>query len=112
MTYDWTSARTYTDIRYDLGSGDAAGIAKITIDRPEVRNAFRPRTLVELADAFGAAREDPAVGVVVLTGAGPDAFCSGGDQRVRSSGGYVDEDGVPRLNVLDLQRQIRTCQSR
>src|SRR5262249_42916066 len=108
VTYDWTPARTYTDIRYDLGSGDAAGIAKITIDRPEVRNAFRPRTLVELADAFGAAREDPAVGVVVLTGAGPDAFCSGGDQRVRGSGGYVDEDGVPRLNVLDLQRQIRT----
>jgi naphthoate synthase len=108
VTYDWTSARTYTDIRYELGSGDAAGIAKITIDRPEVRNAFRPRTLVELADAFGAAREHPAVGVVVLTGAGPDAFCSGGDQRVRGRGGYVDDDGVPRLNVLDLQRQIRT----
>jgi naphthoate synthase len=108
VNYDWTSARTYTDIRYDLGSGDAAGIARITIDRPEVRNAFRPRTLVELADAFRGAHEEPAVGVVVLTGAGPDAFCSGGDQRVRGSGGYIDEDGVPRLNVLDLQRQIRT----
>ena len=108
MTFAWTPARTYTDIRYDAGTGDAAGIARITIQRPEVRNAFRPRTLVELSDAFAASRDDPAVGVVVLTGAGPDAFCSGGDQRVRGDGGYVDEDGVPRLNVLDLQRQIRT----
>jgi naphthoate synthase len=108
VTYEWTSARKYTDIRYDLGGSDAAGIARVTIDRPEVRNAFRPRTLVELGDAFAAAREDPAVGVVVLTGAGRDAFCSGGDQRVRGHGGYVDDDGVPRLNVLDLQRQIRT----
>ena len=108
MTFAWTPARTYTDIRYDVGTGDAAGIARITIQRPEVRNAFRPRTLVELSDAFAASRDDPAVGVVVLTGAGPDAFCSGGDQRVRGDGGYVDEDGVPRLNVLDLQRQIRT----
>jgi naphthoate synthase len=108
VTFAWTPARTYTDIRYDAGTGDAAGIARITIQRPEVRNAFRPRTLVELSDAFAASRDDPAVGVVVLTGAGPDAFCSGGDQRVRGDGGYVDEDGVPRLNVLDLQRQIRT----
>jgi naphthoate synthase len=108
MTFAWSPARTYTDIRYDLGTGDAAGIARITIDRPEVRNAFRPRTLAELSDAFAAARDDAAVGVVVLTGTGPDAFCSGGDQRVRGEGGYVDEDGIPRLNVLDLQRQIRT----
>jgi len=108
MKFEWSSARTYTDIRYDVGAGDAAGIARITIDRPEVRNAFRPRTLVELSDAFTAAREDPAIGVVVLTGTGPEAFCAGGDQRVRGEGGYVDEAGVPRLNVLDLQRQIRT----
>jgi naphthoate synthase len=108
MSHSWTTARPYTDIRYELGDGDAAGIAKITINRPEVRNAFRPRTLLELAEAFTAAREDPAVGVVVLTGEGPDAFCSGGDQRVRGHGGYVDDAGVPRLNVLDLQRQIRT----
>jgi naphthoate synthase len=108
MTFAWSPARTYTDIRYDLGTGDAAGIARITIDRPEVRNAFRPRTLAELSDAFAAARDDAAVGVVVLTGTGPHAFCSGGDQRVRGEGGYVDEDGIPRLNVLDLQRQIRT----
>jgi naphthoate synthase len=108
VTYAWSPARTYTDIRYDTGAGDAAGIARITIQRPEVRNAFRPRTLVELSDAFAASRDDPGIGVVVLTGAGPDSFCSGGDQRVRGEGGYVDEDGVPRLNVLDLQRQIRT----
>jgi naphthoate synthase len=108
MTFAWSPARTYTDIRYDLGTGDAAGIARITIDRPEVRNAFRPRTLAELSDAFAAARDDAAVGVVVLTGTGPDAFCSGGDQRVRGERGYVDENGIPRLNVLDLQRQIRT----
>jgi naphthoate synthase len=84
------------------------GIAKITINRPEVRNAFRPRTVMELQRAFADARDDADVGVVVLTGAGPDAFCSGGDQRVRGQGGYVGADGIPRLNVLDLQRQIRT----
>lgn len=104
MSTAWRSARSYTDIRYET----AEGIAKITINRPEVRNAFRPQTLTELADAFTAAREDPQVGVVILTGEGPDAFCSGGDQRVRGHGGYVDAAGVPRLNVLDLQRQIRT----
>jgi naphthoate synthase len=108
MTIEWRSTRSYTDVRYELGEGDARGIAKITIDRPEVRNAFRPQTLSELTDAFTAAREDPAVGVVVLTGAGTEAFCSGGDQRVRGHAGYVDAAGVPRLNALDLQRQIRT----
>jgi naphthoate synthase len=108
MSHSWTTVRPYTDIRYELGVGDAAGIGKITINRPEVRNAFRPRTLIELSDAFTAAREDAAVGVVILTGEGPLAFCSGGDQRVRGRGGYVDDAGVPRLNVLDLQRQIRT----
>jgi naphthoate synthase len=93
----------YGDIRYEL----AEGIAKLTICRPEVRNAFRPRTLFELQDAFERARSDPAVGVIVLTGEGPDAFCSGGDQRVRGDDGYVGDDGVGRLNVLDLQVQIR-----
>ncbi|MHB8684941.1 MAG: 1,4-dihydroxy-2-naphthoyl-CoA synthase [Dehalococcoidia bacterium] len=100
----WTAAKTYGDILYDK----AEGIAKITINRPEVRNAFRPQTLFELKDAFGDAHEDPAIGVVILTGAGDQAFCSGGDQRVRGDGGYVGGDGVPRLNVLELQRQIRT----
>jgi naphthoate synthase len=104
MTIEWTSQKTYTDIRYET----AEGIAKITIDRPEVRNAFRPQTLFELSDAFAVAREDPRIGVVILTGAGNEAFCSGGDQRVRGHAGYVGNDGVPRLNVLDLQRQIRT----
>jgi naphthoate synthase len=93
----------YGDIRYEL----AEGIAKLTICRPEVRNAFRPRTLFELQDAFERARSDPAVGVIVLTGEGPDAFCSGGDQRIRGDDGYVGDDGVGRLNVLDLQVQIR-----
>ena len=100
----WKQAKTYTDIRYET----AEGIAKITINRPEVRNAFRPKTVREMIDAFEAAREDPEVGVIVLTGAGDEAFCSGGDQRVRGDKGYVGDDQVPRLNVLDLQRQIRT----
>ena len=100
----WLPGRkTYGDIRY----ATADGIAKITINRPEVRNAFRPQTLFELSDAFTEAREDPDVGVVIFTGEGPHAFCSGGDQRVRGRAGYVGQDGVPRLNVLDLQRQIR-----
>jgi len=93
----------YGDIRYDL----AEGIAKITICRPEVRNAFRPQTLFELQDAFNRARDDRDVGVIVLTGEGPLAFCSGGDQRVRGDDGYVGDDGIGRLNVLDLQIQIR-----
>jgi naphthoate synthase len=104
MAIHWRSTRTYTDVRYEI----AEGMAKITIDRPEVRNAFRPQTVMELMDAFAAAREDASVGVVILTGAGNDAFCSGGDQRVRGDAGYLDDGGTPRLNVLDLQRQIRT----
>jgi naphthoate synthase len=104
MPMKWIPRRTYSDILYET----AEGIAKITINRPEVRNAFRPQTLFELMDAFAAAREDASVGVVILTGAGTKAFCSGGDQRVRGSGGYVGDDGVPRLNALDLQRVIRT----
>jgi len=93
----------YGDIRYET----AEGIAKLTISRPEVRNAFRPRTLYELRDAFERARDDPGVGVVILTGEGTDAFCSGGDQRIRGDDGYIGDDGVGRLNVLDLQVQIR-----
>ena len=105
MLVEWTAHGAYEDICY---ARSADGIAKITINRPEVRNAFRPRTVSELAHAFAAAREDPRVGTIILTGAGDLAFCSGGDQRVRGAAGYVDEDGVPRLNVLDLQRQIRS----
>ena len=109
MPVDWKPAGEYTDIRYEL-SGD--GIAKLTIDRPQVRNAFRPQTLIELSDAFTRAREDLDVGVIVLTGQGPDAFCSGGDQRVRGDAGYLAEDdaaqrGVGRFHVTDLQVQIR-----
>src|SRR5215211_3850634 len=100
---NWRSTGDYTDIRYAV----AEGIAKITIDRPEVRNAFRPLTVKELIRAFDVARDDPEIGVIVLTGQGPDAFCSGGDQKIRGDDGYVDERGIGRLNVLDLQIQIR-----
>jgi naphthoate synthase len=101
---DWRPAGEYTDIRYET----AEGIAKITIDRPEVRNAFRPLTVRELSHAFEAARDDPGIGVVILTGEGPLAFSSGGDQRIRGDDGYVEEGtGIARLNVLDLQIQIR-----
>src|SRR5439155_16929988 len=99
MSVEWKKVRHYTDIIFEK----AEGMGKITINRPEVRNAFRPETLTELIDAFNACREDPEIGVVILTGAGDKAFCSGGDQRVRGHGGYVGEDGVPRLNALDLQ---------
>jgi len=101
---DWQPAGDYTDIRYET----AEGIAKITIDRPEVRNAFRPLTVREMSRAFEQARDDPRIGVVVLTGEGPLAFCSGGDQRIRGDDGYVEDGtGIARLNVLDLQIQIR-----
>ncbi len=102
---NWKTIRSYEDIRFE-SSGD--GIAKITIDRPRVRNAFRPKTLFELIDAFARAREDASVGVILFTGEGPDAFCSGGDQSVRGDAGYLDDEGVPRLNALDLQRVIRS----
>jgi naphthoate synthase len=102
-TIAWKKAKTYQDILYEK----ADGMANITINRPEVRNAFRPLTVREMIDAFDEAREDPEVGVVILTGAGDEAFCSGGDQRVRGSAGYVGDDQVPRLNVLDLQKRIR-----
>jgi naphthoate synthase len=100
---NWERSRGYGDILYDT----SGGIAKITINRPEVRNAFRPKTLFELSDAFNVARDDPAIGVIIFTGAGDEAFCSGGDQRVRGDDGYRDEKGIGRLNVLDLQVQIR-----
>jgi len=101
---NWTAEPGFEDVRYEK-SGD--GIAKITIARPEVRNAFRPQTVKELIRAFDDAREDSGVGVIILTGEGPDAFCAGGDQRVRGKAGYVGNDGVPRLNILDVQQQIR-----
>ncbi|MCB2361260.1 1,4-dihydroxy-2-naphthoyl-CoA synthase [Clostridium estertheticum] len=108
--FDWKdSLRNYEDIKYETYDG----IAKITINRPEVRNAFRPKTIMELIHAFTMAREDSKIGVVILTGAnhgqgvGNEAFCSGGDQKVRGNGGYVGDDNIPRLNVLDLQHLIR-----
>jgi naphthoate synthase len=104
MKPSWKSVKEHQDIRYQKWKG----IAKITINRPEVRNAFRPQTLFELSAAFEDAREDPSVGVIILTGEGDKAFCSGGDQRIRGQEGYVGPDGVPRLNVLDLQKQIRS----
>jgi naphthoate synthase len=109
MSLTWQPVKVYDDILYYK----ADGIAKIVINRPEKRNAFRPKTVFELYEAFSDAREDPSIGVILLTGAGPHtdgkyAFCSGGDQSIRGEAGYVGEDGVPRLNVLDLQRLIRT----
>jgi naphthoate synthase len=100
---EWQSHGDWTDIRYET----SGGVAKITIDRPEVRNAFRPLTTRELLSAFELARDDPAIGVVILTGSGTEAFSSGGDQKIRGDDGYVDEHGIGRLNVLDLQIQIR-----
>jgi len=107
--FNWKKAGKYTDIIYEKMDG----IAKITINRPEVRNAFRPETVIEMYNAFSDAREDQKIGVVLLTGKGPTkdgkyAFCSGGDQRIRGDKGYVDKSGVPRLNVLDLQKLIRS----
>jgi len=106
VSVDWQPAGEYEDIRYET-SGD--GIAKITIDRPEVRNAFRPQTVIELSRAFERAREDPSVGVIILTGEGPHAFCSGGDQRVRGDAGYETQpgSGVGRFHVTDLHVQMR-----
>jgi naphthoate synthase len=101
----WISIKKYQDILFERTED---GIAKISINRPEVHNAFRPSTVVELKEAFDLARDDEKIGVVILTGVGGKAFCSGGDQKVRGDGGYVGGDGVPRLNVLDLQKQIRS----
>ena len=105
MAIEWKSAGEYTDILYHK----AEGIAKITINRPEIHNAFRPLTVMEMSQALEEARNDADIGVIILTGEGEKAFCSGGDQRVRREAGYEDPSGVHRLNVLDFQRQIRTC---
>jgi naphthoate synthase len=108
MPVDWTPAGDFEDIRYETSGPPTRGIAKITIDRPEVRNAFRPQTIVEISHAMELAREDGDVGVIVLTGEGPHAFCSGGDQRVRGDTGYIPEGAkVGRFHVTDLQVQIR-----
>ena len=117
MSIEWTASGEYTDIRYELSEGEDARIAKLTIDRPEVHNAFRPETLIELSDAFDRAREDPDFGVIILTGAGDRAFCSGGDQRVRGDrGGYVTgadpaqagaQRAAGRFHVTDLHVQMR-----
>jgi naphthoate synthase len=109
MSFKWIKAKEYQDIIYEK----LDGIAKITINRPEKRNAFRPETTLELYDAFADAHEDVNIGVILLTGNGPAkdgkyAFCSGGDQSIRGSKGYVGKDGVPRLNILDVQKQIRS----
>ena len=101
----WISGEAFTDIRYET----AEGIAKITICRPEVRNAFRPQTVESMRSALRAARYDPNIGVIILTGEGPLAFCSGGDMRIRQEAGYADAQGTQSLNVLDLQREMRTC---
>jgi naphthoate synthase len=100
----WITIKTYEDIKFEKTED---GVGKITINRPKVRNAFRPKTVMEMKEAFDIAREDASIGVVILTGEGPDAFCSGGDQKVRGEKGYVGQDGVPRLNILDVQKQIR-----
>jgi naphthoate synthase len=117
VTIEWTPSGEYEDIRYELGGGDAVGIAKLTIDRPDVHNAFRPETIIELIDGFERAREDQTVGVIILTGEGEQAFCSGGDQRVRGNrGGYVPgadpaqagaQQAVGRFHVTDLHVQMR-----
>src|SRR5437764_243073 len=106
MAENWIRIHDFQDIKYERTDD---GIAKITINRPEVRNAFRPLTVSEMKQALDMARDDGDIGVIVLTGEGPEAFCSGGDQRVRGKGGYIDEkEKIPRLNILDVQKQIRS----
>ena len=107
MKITWDIIENFEDIIYERGVGHAVGINKITINRPKVRNAFRPKTVFELKKAFSLAREDQNCGVIILTGKGKEAFCSGGDQTIRGDSGYVGDDGVPRLNILDVQKQIR-----
>lgn len=105
LTTCWVPVKQYVDIEFEKTE---EGIAKITINRPQVRNAFRPETVMEMQDAFEICRNDPSIGVIILTGKGREAFCSGGDQKIRGDEGYIGQDGVPRLNVLDLQKQIRS----
>ena len=114
MSYGWNAITvphhpSFTDIIYEHGTDDAAGIAKVTINRPEVHNAFTPETVNQMIAAFEAARRDQSIGVIVLTGAGDKAFCSGGDQKIRGDAGYRDDSGGEHLNVLELQRLIRRC---
>ena len=104
-TVPWQTLKSYEEILYQFHEG----IAKISINRPEVRNAFTPLTIMELSEAMELSRQNPDIDVIILTGEGGEAFCSGGDQRIRGVGGYVGRDRVPRLNVLDLQKQIRSC---
>ena len=103
--FQWTACGSYTDIKYEKFNE----VAKITINRPHVRNAFRPQTVDEMMHAFNEARFDSKIGVIILTGQGKEAFCSGGDQKIRGDAGYVDDKGEERLNILDFQRMIRTC---
>src|ERR1700737_3465949 len=106
MAEKWRKLHDFEDIKYERTDD---GIAKITINRPKVRNAFRPLTVTEMKQAFDMARDDADIGVIILTGEGPEAFCSGGDQKVRGKGGYIDpKEKIPRLNILDAQKQIRS----
>ena len=108
MKNQWKTVKKYKDIEFEK---NLEGIARITINRPEVRNAFRPLTVDEMKSALELCREDIKIGVVILRGKGDKAFCSGGDQSVRAKGGYKDSKGLPRLNILDVQKQIRSCQN-
>ena len=107
MNIKWQAIKKFKDIKYEKGMQDAQNINKITINRPQVRNSFRPKTVFELKEAFELAREDQECGVIIFTGEGEKAFCAGGDQKIRGNAGYVGEDGIPRLNILDVQKQIR-----
>ena len=107
MNIKWQTIKKFKDIKYEKGMQDAQNINKITINRPQVRNSFRPKTVFELKEAFELAREDQECGVIIFTGEGDKAFCAGGDQKIRGNAGYVGEDGIPRLNILDVQKQIR-----
>ena len=107
MVIQWEQIKGFQDIIYSRGIDESEGINKISINRPEVRNSFRPQTAFDLKEAFELAREDQNCGVIILTGEGQDAFCAGGDQKIRGDAGYVGSDGIPRLNILDVQKQIR-----
>ena len=107
MNIKWQTIKKFKDIKYEKGMQDAQNINKITINRPQVRNSFRPKTVFELKEAFELAREDQECGVIIFTGEGDKAFCAGEDQKIRGNAGYVGEDGIPRLNILDVQKQIR-----
>lgn len=107
MNIKWQVIKKFKDIKYEKGMLDAQNINKITINRPKVRNSFRPQTVFELKEVFELAREDQSCGVIIFTGEGKQAFCAGGDQKIRGDAGYIGSDGVPRLNILDVQKQIR-----